>query len=259
MSSGKSMYKDIVEKNSDAIIVLSDRLIVYANRRAAELYGVKNTEEMLGTSIVEYIASSELVQLERLEQNRETDLNLDRIFQFNGYHKDGSPAVYEVSINYVPYEDDTGSLLTIRDATERLEVENRIRALHRSTALLGMATDWDQVSDAVLISLNEILHLSYASLGLVIGDELVFTHHLGNSTVDAMPLDGNGITIRALRTIMTQYVPDTRKDPSYVSSREKKDNESLSELDIPVIVNDEAVAIINIEDHIPNSFSEDEV
>jgi signal transduction histidine kinase len=82
---------------------------------------------------------------------------------------------------------------------------------------------------------------------------------LGTSTIDALPLDGEGITIRALRTKTTQYVPDTRDDSSYVSSRAENSNESLSELDVPVVVNNEAVAIINVEDHNVDSFSDDEI
>ncbi len=259
MSNSESMYKNIVENNADAIIVLDDRIIVFANQGAANIYGISKPEALIGTSITEYIASTEIEQLEKLEQLQHDSKELNRMFQFDGFHKDGSAAVYEVSLSYVPYEGTDATLITIRDVTKRLEAERRIRALHKSTALLGMATDWDQVADAVLISLNEILHLSYASVGIVRNNELVFTHHLGNSTVDSMPLDGEGITIRAIHTKKTQYVPDTREDPFYVSSREENDRESLSELDVPVIVNDETVAIINVEDHVTDSFSREEI
>ena len=73
-----------------------------------------------------------------------------------------------------------------------------------------------------------------------------------------MPLDGEGVTIRALKTKITQNISDTRKDSSYVSSRAPGDNESLSELDVPVIVDNKAVALINVEDQIVDSFSADE-
>lgn len=259
MSSGEPMYREIVENNADAIIVLKGRLIVYANQAAANIYGVERPEDVIGTSIIDYIAASDHEKLAHLEQMPFESPELSSLFQFNGLVRDGTPAVFEVTISSVMYEGEEEPLLTIRDVTSRIENENRIRALHRSTALLGMATDWDQVADAVLISLNEILQLSYASLGRVIGNDLVFTHHLGDSTVDIMPLDGPGITIRAISTGLTQNVPDTRMDPSYVSSRTSDDMESLSELDVPVVVNGQSVALINVEDHLPNSFSEDEV
>ena len=259
MSNSESMYKNIVENNADAILVLKDRMVVYANQKVADVYGTSSPDSIIGTPITNYIAPGEIAKLEKLEELPYDSPELKQVFQFHGTHKDGSHAVHEVMFNSGIYDDEFLVILTIRDITQRKEAESRITALHRSTALLGMATDWDQVADSVLISLNEILQLSYASVGLVRGNELVFTHHLGDSTVDAMPLDGDGITIRALRTKKTQYVPDTMKDPSYISSRKEGDDESLSELDIPVVVNGESVAIINVEDQMVDSFSEEEI
>ena len=259
MSNNESIYQKIVENNADAILVLKNREVVYANQKVADIYGVSSPDSIIGTQITEYIFPEEINKLKKLEQLPSGSPELDNVFQFNGFHKDGSHAVHEVMFNREIFEGEALVFLSIRDITKRKDAENKISALHRSTALLGMATDWDQVADSVLISLNEILQLSYASVGLVINDELVFSHHLGNSTIDVLPLDGNGITIRALNTKTTQYVPDTRLDSSYVSSRENNDRESLSELDVPVIVNGESVAIINVEDHMVNSFSQDEI
>ena len=258
MSTSESMYRNIVENNADAILVLKGREVIYANQKVADVYGTNSPDDIIGTSITQYVTADELVKLAQLEQMPSDNPELSNVIQFNGVHKNGTLAIHEVSISRSEFENEPVIILTIRDVTERKESEHKIMALHTSTALIGMATNWDQVADAVLLALNEIMHLTYASVGLVVGSELAFTHHLGESTVSAMPLDGEGITVRAINSKKTQYVPDTRKDSSYVSSRESGDDESLSEIDVPVIVDNKAVAIINVEDHIVDSFSEEE-
>ena len=258
MSNGESMYKTVVENNADAILVLKDRVVVYANQKVADVYGTDSPEAIVGTLITDYIDANELSKLVELEQLSSDSPKLNNVYQFTGFHKDGTKAVHEVSISIVTHNNDVLSLLTIRDVTQRKERENRMAALHKSTALITMATNWDQVADAVLIALNEVMQLSYASVARVIGHDIIFDRHLGESVVESLPLDGKGITVRAINTGETQYVPDTRKDPSYVSSRKSGEQETLSELDVPIIVGNRAVALINVEDQMIDSFSEDE-
>lgn len=258
MSISESMYRKIVENNADAILVLKGQLVVYANQKVADIYGTHSPDDIIGTHITQYIAAEELVKLAQLDQLPSDSPDFNDVFQFKGVHKDGAHAIHEVSISPVANKKDDLIILTIRDITKRKESEQKITALHKSTAHIGMATNWDQVADAVLLALSEIMHLSYASVGLVLGDELVFTHLLGESTVKALALSGEGITVRAITTQMAQYVPDTRNESSYISSRKTGEAESLSEFDVPVIVDNKAVAIINVEDHIMDSFSEDE-
>ena len=221
MSATESLYRKIVENNADAIVVLKNLQIIYANQKVADIYGTNSPDDIIGTPITDYIIESELDKLIQLEELPNGSPELNKVFQFNGFHKDGSFAVHEVSISQAMDENEEVVILTIRDITKRKESEHKITALHKSTALIGMATNWEQVADSVLIALNEIMNLTYASVGRVIGNELVFTHHLGNSTVSSLPLDGPGISVRAIQTKKPQYVPDTRRDPSYVNSRER--------------------------------------
>jgi GAF domain-containing protein len=69
------------------------------------------------------------------------------------------------------------------------------------------------------------------------------------------PLDGKGITIRAVKTRETQFVPDARKDKDLLMP-EWQTWTTLSELDVPVVIGDQAVAVLNCESSELKSFTD---
>ena len=66
--------------------------------------------------------------------------------------------------------------------------------------------------------------------------------------------------MKAANTKRTLRIPDTRKEPAFVATGavdpEGRPVVMLSELAVPVIVDGEAVAVINVESHMPDAFSE---
>ena len=68
MSTNESIYRNIVENNADAILVLNGRLVVYANQKVADVYGTNSPEDIIGTQITQYIDAGELMKLALLEQ-----------------------------------------------------------------------------------------------------------------------------------------------------------------------------------------------
>jgi len=69
------------------------------------------------------------------------------------------------------------------------------------------------------------------------------------------PLDGPGITVRAVKTRETQFVPDARKDKDLLMP-EWQAWTTLSELDVPVVIGDQAVAVLNVESPELNRYTE---
>jgi len=76
-----------------------------------------------------------------------------------------------------------------------------------------------------------------------------------------MPLDGPGIKVRAARTRSAVRVSDTRRDAGYVDGKGydwKGPPTSLSELSVPVIIEGQTVAVLNVESNRPNKFTEND-
>ncbi|MCB2171715.1 GAF domain-containing protein, partial [archaeon] len=253
-------YREIVENSADAIMILVDLKIVFANKTALQIYGADKPEDLIGRDALS------IGLLTRVEHGRTQELEMKRIsgdlshgiFEFPATMKDGRKAVFEASISNIPFNDKIGALCIIRDITQRKDSEIRLNSLHESTALLGQATTREQAVDIVLDTVQSIFGKNYAAIGFVEDNRLVFRKVLGKNFYTELPLDGPGITIRAVNTGKTQVVNDLTKDPDYVDGR-LSDAKSLSELDVPVLVDDVPVALITIEEEKPDSFSVEEV
>ena len=159
---------------SDGIIIMWDRIIMFANQAAANIYGSEAPEKMVGSNILDFIAESEHGRIDELEKLPINSEQFKVPFQIEGFYSTGEPAVYEITVNDIPYEGDEATLLTIRDITARVNREKRIRSLHESTARLGGATSQEAMIEIVLDSLQGILGMDYASVAFVEGNKLVF-------------------------------------------------------------------------------------
>ncbi len=253
-------YKQIVENSADAILIMVDLKIVFANKTALEIYGADSPDELIGKNALSLglLTLSQNGRTQELEMRRlHGDLNKG-LFEFPATLKDGTHAVFEVSISNVPFGDKIGALCIIRDVSTRKESESRLNALHESTALLGRTTSRDEAAAIVLETLSEIFGMRYIGIGFVENDRLIFRNIRGESDIDNLPLDGLGLTVRAIRTRQTQVVNDTTKDKDYLNGR-IAGAQSLSELDVPVIIDGEPVAVLSVEEDEPDSFDLEEV
>jgi GAF domain-containing protein len=74
-----------------------------------------------------------------------------------------------------------------------------------------------------------------------------------------LPLDGPGIVAKAVNRRTSIRIPDTRREEAYVDYQGRQglraDHRFLSELAVPVVVEGESVAALNLESHAPNAFT----
>ncbi len=136
--------------------------------------------------------------------------------------------------------------------------ELQIEALHRNAAELAQTENLVQVANITLNTVDRIFGFSAATFGVIKERKIHFIKSLGGSKEKIKPLalDGSGITVRAVNSMTTQLVCDTSLDPMYVSRyAEARSKIHRSELDVPVIVYDEVVAVINLEHERVNAFN----
>lgn len=260
MSINHKTYRDIVENSADAIMILVDLKIVFANTAALEIYGAESPDDLVGKDALSIglLTQTQHGLTQELEMKRiRGDLNKG-VYEFPATMKTGRKAVFEVSISNITFDGKIGALCLIRDITARKESESRLELLHESTALLGKATSREQSVEIVLNTIQSIFGKHYAAIAFVENNMLVFKKGLGKNLYDEMPLDGPGITVRAIRSRETQVINDVTLDPDYLDGR-IADSKSASELDVPIIVDNIPIALITIEEEQPDSFSVEEV
>jgi PAS domain S-box-containing protein len=175
---------------------------------------------------------------------------------------DGPLSWIEVSLSI--RRDDDGNPIgyegIAREVTERVRYERRLEALHTNASELGNATSVDDVAGLTFDTIGKILGFNLGSFSIVDGSILREIHTRGVKTYKyfKMPLNGPGITVRAIRTGETQLIPDVREDVDYIRGPAEGAYEALSELDVPVKVNGKVIAIINVESTKLNAFTKED-
>jgi len=131
----------------------------------------------------------------------------------------------------------------------------RLEALHKHVLNLGAARDLEDIVEFTLDAMETTLGYEFISILNVDKDELKTTGLRGSDSKGmTLPLDGKGITVKAVREARSIMVHDIREDPEFVQGSA----DSLSELAVPVKDNGEVYAVLNIESKEIGAFSEDD-
>jgi putative methionine-R-sulfoxide reductase with GAF domain len=139
-------------------------------------------------------------------------------------------------------------------ALEELEVhEMRLRALNRFGADVERCSSFEEIASLTMDSVESIFNYTTGSFGVIENGEIRFIEFRRPTTTPVISIHQKGITARAVRNKKTQLVPDVRLDPDYVNGRVKGET-TLSELDVPVLLDGDPVALINLESEILGFF-----
>ncbi len=146
----------------------------------------------------------------------------------------------------------------IQERMRRVTYTKKLESLYTVTKMLPSASSIDELAAKIETAAREIIGFDLGSFGLVKDDAL---HHeyiwgvdLGNPIV--LPLNGPGVTVRAVQSGETQLVNDTLLDEDHINP--EASGITRSELCVPVKVMGEVVGVINVESRSPNAFSENE-
>lgn len=121
-------YRRLVELSPDAIAVHSDGELRFINSAGAEILGVDDPEEIIGTSIMKGVHPEyrDIVEerIKKMVDERETIQLMEEKF----IRQDtGEPIDVEVTAAPIPYEDETAILVIFRDISERKEMEEKLK------------------------------------------------------------------------------------------------------------------------------------
>lgn len=115
-------YSAIVEHANDAITIIVNGTIVFANRAAAELTGYEGGT-LIGKSYKDVVA----LEYQELVKERNTDrlmgLEPPSIYAIQLQRNDGSLRDVEISASTIPYQGEKATLVVLRDLTDRKRIE----------------------------------------------------------------------------------------------------------------------------------------
>lgn len=165
LADSEQRFRLVVERAPDGIYVQTRGCFAYANRAALTLFGAKDSEELLGRSIVNQAHPdfrAEVAQrIVRLNEQLECIATVELVY----LKLDGLPMDVEISAVPFRFDEEDGSLVFVRDITARKLAEQAVRiseARFRSlfehmlegTAYCRMIFEQGQPVDFVYLDVN---------------------------------------------------------------------------------------------------------
>jgi PAS domain S-box-containing protein len=125
-----------------------------------------------------------------------------------------------------------------------------------------LAKSVDEIATYTLDAMEQTLGFDFADMALVESACVRVLAYRGHPAVLwEAPLDGRSVKVQAANTKKAVRVPDTRKEAAYVDGKGFDWNgepTALSELAVPVLVDGETVAVLNVESRLLNAFTSDD-
>ena len=219
------------------------RVIYASDIRNYEHYAKNEIAHPENTTLSEYVIPIKMDGASVAAINLESDL-------LDAYSKEDQTLVETLAEHVASAFNRISSL----DASRRYLA--RIAILNRHVGKISTMASEEEVIEYSFHVIHEVLGFKNGCYGVVEGDYLNYKYAVNPNFCiwPPLPLNGKGITIRAIRTGKSQLVHDTRLDPDFVIDVDT--DEFLSELDVPVKVGGKVVSVINLEDQRPWAFNE---
>ena len=206
----------------------------------------KGLKDLMTPSSHELIIRTLKEELEKEETGQE-DPKRSRTLELELITKDGYTIIAEVKVTFL--RDLDGRPVEIlglsRDITERLKYRDRLEALHAQALTLAQTSDIDELAKTTLDAIEMVFKVEDIEF-MVVRDrvlELIERRGPGTPVRTVVPFDDQGIITKTARTMRSMLIHDVREDTDYFKARLK----TLSELAVPVKIDDRVLAVINLE------------
>lgn len=164
-------YRALVESSPDAIAVVVEGRIVYANAAAAVLAGTVSARELLGHPVGRLVHSERGSGGPELVRALASGATLDAVEEeFVGM--DGSGVTVEITANPVQFAGRSASQLIVRDVTARRQERRLQDAEKRAHQLLAGGAPLEQVLEGLVRDLEELTRGMVGSILMLDGNRL---------------------------------------------------------------------------------------
>lgn len=120
-------YTAVVNEAQDAVIIIQEQTVKFANKAAIEMGGYKS-KEIVGHPFMDFVAPEEKQSVYKNYEQRLGGKTLPA-YESKLIKKDGSVLDVEISGNVIHYGNKLALVSVIRDVSERKKIENRLKAV----------------------------------------------------------------------------------------------------------------------------------
>lgn len=230
------------------------------NRAGAEILGFDGPDAILEAELMirdTYISRDEMeILLAKVIREGQVRRVLRRFWR-----QDGTLGWLETSVST---RRGTGGTVVgfegiFRDVTDRVRYQETLEELFGLWADLGEVDSLEEVSDLTLEFLMAVLGIEMGSF-YVLGERLLrrVGNGVGGVEPNELPLTGRSVASMAVREGISKMVHGTREDPDLPEACVIGNREIMSILAVPVKMDDEVVAIIEVGSTRTAAFSEED-
>lgn len=248
-------YMLLLDSSGDAVFGIKEMRFEYANTGAVEMLGYDSKEELLATSVVDVISPEHREMVKARTIARLAGQSPVNRYEVNLLKKDGGIVMVEFNISTIEFEGSPMNITVARDISEVIRQRKQLTSLLGHAVKLASSKDMKEIKNTTLDVMADALNFQYASYLELIDDDLVVHSPFSDTQGMVLPLSGDGLTVKAANTKRSVLVNDTRLDSSY----QQGSMLSLSELDVPIILGEKVVGVLNVEGKDINMFTEDSV
>jgi len=258
----EEQWRTLVEGAADLIFTTDNTgKIASVNRAVCETLGYV-AEELLGKSPLDLVHSEERRALAETMLGKMLSGETVHRIELEVLSRDGRSITLEVRGRAL-YDGSkiVGTLQIARDITERLRMEEKLKALHGLALQLNTASNVDEVVRRALDAIEFTLGFDHADFCLARDGSICIKESRGMPLmVSELPADGPSVIVKAARTKKTLRISDTRKEPAFLDNPATGPRgeilHMMSELTVPILVDEETAAVINVENTRVDAFSE---
>jgi PAS domain S-box-containing protein len=255
-------FRTLVEGTVTAVAVtdLTGRL-TYVNKALANLSGY-SAEELLGRPFFDFLDAEDK---DRLLNSFVRDAVLKEKapdVEFRVIRKDGDVRhVWTRPTKLTIRGETAGFEAIVVDITDRRRMEEKLNALHGFALQLNTASTVDEIVNRTLDAMEFTLGFDHADFCLAkYGSAYIKESRGMPMTISELPADGPSVIVKAARTKKTLRIPDTRKEPAFLDNPATGPRgetlHMLSELAVPILVDKETAAVLNVENTEVDAFTE---
>ncbi len=120
-------YRTVVEHSRDGITIIGKGVCIYVNQRFLDMFGFDSAEEVIGRTHSVMVHPDDLERAIDINRAGEAGDMVPSTYEFKGVKKDGSTIFVDASATRITYKGDYGSLVFLRDITDRKRAEDALR------------------------------------------------------------------------------------------------------------------------------------
>jgi len=264
LSESEERYRRLVEFSPEAIAVHCDGEVVFVNPAGVQLIGAASSEEVIGKPMLSFVHPDYHTHVTVRTMKALTDGVPLAPLEEKLIRLDGTPIDVEVTSMPLVYDGKNAVQVIIRDISVRKKAEALLqRQLHELTVLNqvasagALATDTDELIASITRIISQTLYPDNCGVVMVDQKTRVWTPHPSyhGSRPETMSLYhplSEGISGKVARTGETIRSGDIQKEPDYFEVT----SGVMSEISVPIIVNEQVYGVLNAESRQKNAFEE---